>query len=369
MEPIPLFETFPGLQAKIPYTPLGQFPTPVEKLHLNGHTSSNLFIKRDDLSALQYGGNKVRKLEFLLGKALHTGARETVTLGFAGSNHALATALYSRQVGLKSTSLLLPQVNASYVRQNLMASHYYEAKLQYYKTFPSLFAGLIRNHITGWLKYQRFPFFIPAGGSSPLGILGYINAMLELKRQIDRGEIPEPDLIYLPLGSGGTSIGLAIGVQITGLSTRIVAIRVIEQSLTPLKRLLLLAQKTLSYIKKLEPEFPVSCFNPTHLLIRDEFLGKGYAHFTDNGVKAAQLMKKSHGIVLNGAYSAKAFGALLADLETGHLKGKTILYWNTYNSRDLSKETDSVNYRDLPQPFHRYFEEEVQPLDNLAMRY
>jgi hypothetical protein len=92
-------------------------------------------------------------------------------------------------------------------------------------------------------------------------------------------------------------------------------------------------------------------------------MGEGYAHFTPQGVHAAALLRRSIGVVLNGSYSAKAFSAVLGDAAKGLLKGQTALFWNTYNSRDLSPATARVDYRQLPKPFHRYFEEDVQPLD------
>src|SRR6266581_738013 len=116
-ESLPLFKAYPQLEQQLPHVSLGNFQTPVEKLTPVGDEIGlySLYIKRDDLSGGVYGGNKVRKLEFLLADA-----KEVITFGFAGSNHALSTAIYGRQLGLKSTSMLMPQVNAHYVRRNLL---------------------------------------------------------------------------------------------------------------------------------------------------------------------------------------------------------------------------------------------------------
>ena len=128
---IPLFEQYPLLQEKLPYISLGEFPTPIQRLDQLGAKLKigQLYIKRDDLSGKIQGGNKIRKLEFILGSALRSGAKEVITFGGAGSNHALATAIYAQQVGLKSISMLMPQPNANYVRRNLAMSHYYGAEL------------------------------------------------------------------------------------------------------------------------------------------------------------------------------------------------------------------------------------------------
>ena len=122
---IPLFEQYPLLNEKIPYVPLGEFPTPIKHLRQLGNKlgTDSLYLKHDGLSSQIYGGNKVRKLEFLLGDALRQGAKEILTFGFVGSNHALATAVYAQRLALKSISILLAQPNAQYVRRNLLLSH------------------------------------------------------------------------------------------------------------------------------------------------------------------------------------------------------------------------------------------------------
>jgi len=213
------------------------------------------------------------------------------------------------------------------------------------------------------MKHGTFPRFIPTGGSCPLGIVGYVNAALELNDQITAGALPPPDLIYVPLGSMGTSVGLMLGLKAVGLRTRVIPVRVIEERMASPKRMLRLIKGTGSLLCKLAPAFPSVNLSKDDLLIRNDFLGEGYAHFTEKAVHAADLMQRKTGIILNGTYSAKAFSALIDDAGRGVLQGKTVLFWNTYNSRDLSEITAGVDYRQLPKEFQRYFEEDVQPLD------
>jgi 1-aminocyclopropane-1-carboxylate deaminase/D-cysteine desulfhydrase-like pyridoxal-dependent ACC family enzyme len=364
-ENIPLFKTFQKLAGRLPHVSLGSFPTPLEKLERVGNAIglNSLYIKRDDLSAAVYGGNKVRKLEFLLGDALRRNAKEVITFGFAGSNHALATAIHAGRLGLSSTSLLLPQVNAHYVRRNLLAGHHFKADLRVYDNWTLLSLGLIWRLLQGRMKHGTFPRVIPAGGTCPLGIVGYVNAALEIKEQIAAGEMPEPDLIYVPLGSMGTSVGLTLGLKVAGLRGRVVAVRVIEKRYANAKKISRLFCNTVSFLRELDCTFPSVVISGNELNIRDDCLGEGYAHFTEKAVVAAALMKEQGGIILNGSYSAKAFSALLADAGQGLLKGKTVLFWNTYNSRDLSAVIAGVDYRQLPRKFHCYFEEDVQLLD------
>jgi D-cysteine desulfhydrase len=187
---IPLFKTYPQLEARLPYISLGEFPTPVQKLERLGAELgiSQLYMKRDDLSGKVYGGNKPRKLEFILGKALRSGAREVIAFGGAGSNHALATAIYSQQLGVKSISILALQPNAHYVRRNLLMSykcgaelHLCGAELHSPIFMPLVYLATTYQLLMHKLRTGHLPQIIPPGGSSPLGAIGFVNAAFELK--------------------------------------------------------------------------------------------------------------------------------------------------------------------------------------------
>lgn len=367
--PLPLFRDYPRLKDALPHIALGIFPTPVERLPSLGTGVDRLYIKRDDLSGSVYGGNKVRKLEFLLADAQRGGAREVMTVGFAGSNHALATTIYAHQMGMACTALLLPQLNARYVRDNLLASFSCGASLRHYRTPTLLGGGILACMLRGCLRHRVFPKLIPAGGSCPMGVAGYVNAALELRDQIVAGALPMPDRIYVPLGSMGTSVGLALGLQAAGMKTHVIAVRVIEEHLVSSGKVRDLFNATCKLLRRYDPTFPEISYSPDALTIRNEFMGDRYARLTESGAHATELMQEKAGIPLNGAYSAKAVAALLADAKRGDLEGKIILFWNTYNSRDLDRFTKGQDYRRLPQAFHRYFEEDVQPLDRPAIRY
>lgn len=351
---IPLFREFPSLVATLPRVVLGEFPSPVEAVDLGRDLGlGSLWIKRDDRCGLEYGSNKIRKLEFLLAEAQARGAREVFTFGFAGSNHALATALGARRLGLTCTALLMPQAGARYVRQNLLAGLGAGARLVPCRNILS--AGL-----RAWRLQRRGAFAIPAGGTCALGIVAYVNAAFELKDQIREGLLPEPDRIYVPLGSMGTAAGLSLGLQAAGLSTRIEAVRVIERRWAPTRALADRLREALALLRQRDPSFPALSALGSNLRIRDEFLGPGYARFTPEGREASARMKEATGIELVGTYSAKAFGALLADARRGELKGQRVLFWNTYNSRDLGPLLAGRDPGELPRAFRRYFEEPSQ---------
>jgi len=237
---IPLFMHYPLLGEKLPYVSLGEFPSPVQKLdRLGGDLGINhLYIKRDDLSGKVYGGNKIRKLEFLLDNAVRAGAKEVLTYGSAGSNHCLATAIYAQQLGLRSISMLIPQPNAQYVRRNLLMSHHCGAEFHLHRNRSFVVLGTMYQLLRHRLKYRRFPQAIPFGGSSPLGVIGFVNAAFELKEQILKGEIPEPDRIYVASGSLGTATGLMLGLRAADLKSRLISVRVTDEKLVNVNRML-----------------------------------------------------------------------------------------------------------------------------------
>ena len=363
---IPLFEHFPLLRDKLPYRALGEFPTPVEKLAQLGENIGleQLYIKRDDVSAKLYGGNKVRKLEFLLGHALQTRAKEVLTFGFAGSNHAVATAIYAHHVGLKSISLLMPQPNAYYLRRNLLMSYYSGAELHQHRNVPLVALGTMYQLLRHKLKYGSFPNVIAAGGSSPLGVIGFVNAAFELKNQIARGELPEPDRVYVALGTTGTAVGLMLGLKAANLKSRVIPVRVADEQFANVRKMVKLFRATNSFLCALDPAFPHVELAEREINIRHEFFGPQYALFTREGMDAVHRMKQTEGIKLDGTYTGKALAALIHDVENQEVKNEVLLFWNTYNARDLSEYTAAVDYHHLPRAFHPYFEEEVQPLDS-----
>ena len=362
-----LFKYFPRLEETLPHVMLADLPTPVERLDRFGEAigTGSLYIKRDDLSAPWYGGNKVRKLEFLLGEALRNDAREVMTFGCAGSNHATATAIYARMLGLHSISMLLPQPNARSVRRNLLLSHKNGAEIHMYKSSSRLKAGVILQYARHRLAKGREPYLIPPGGSSPLGCVGYVNAAFELRQQIEARLLPEPDVVYVAAGTTGTAVGLMLGLRAAGLRTQVMLVRVTAESFVNSRRIMQLLGETNALLEDGDPSFPGLRFDEAGVSknLRHDFYGEQYGLYTDESVAALRLMKDTQGIVLEGTYTGKACAALISDARRGLLKEKTALFWNTYNSRDLSPEIANVDYHNLPKACHRYFEEEVQPLD------
>jgi len=161
----------------------------------------------------------------------------------------------------------------------------------------------------------------------------------------------------------GTAAGLMLGLRAAGLPARVVPVRVIGPALANERGMLRLLRGATALLRRSAPGFPPLNWSARDVRIRDDSFGAGYARFTEEGVRAAQLLREQAGIPANGAYTAKAFAALAGDAAAGKLGGKTVLFWNTFNSRDLAGVAATVDFRRLPRAFHRYFTGELQPLE------
>jgi len=348
----------------LPTLSLGKFPTPLEKI--KGIAGADLWVKRDDLSGAPYGGNKIRKLELLMAAALARNSKSVITFGAAGSNHALATALVARQVGLRCVNILGPQVNSIAVRRNLLASFQAGAELVYsaWRDTPVTTAW---HFARLWREDGVPPSVIPPGGSSPLGALGFVNAALELAEQWQhQEETAPPDAIYVASGTMATCVGIATGLALAGWPTRVEAVRVTVAPFTSMCR----AKNMYAGIQALLREYGISlpALDGNRFRLREDFFGGEYARHTPESAAAVQYAWEHWGLRLEGTYTGKALAACLHDLRTGEMSGNRIVFWNTYNSNPavfepLTREHEPTLWRQLPEPFHRYFEEDVQELD------
>lgn len=362
---IPLFKRFPAMATSVPCLPVTDLTTPItECVPLTRRFgAAALHIKRDDQTGTAYGGNKVRKLAFLLARAQALGVKSTLTFGAVGSNHALATAIYARQLGLQPISMLVPQLNAHSVRRNLLRGFAAGAKLRHFSSRQEVREGTMEEVLSARALGAPRPFIIPAGGSSPLGTVGYVNAGLELAEQVAEGLLPEPDRIYVASGTMGTCVGLLIGLQLAGLDSVVMAVRVTSPPFTSLEKARLLYRRTVALLQKAEPDFPAITFPATRFCLREGYLGPHYGRFTPSGMAAVGVAQSEAGLSLEGTYTGKAFDCLLDDGGDDRLRDKRVLFWNTYNSIPQEKCIKALDGYQLPAPFHRYYEEAVQELD------
>jgi 1-aminocyclopropane-1-carboxylate deaminase/D-cysteine desulfhydrase-like pyridoxal-dependent ACC family enzyme len=347
-----LFEQYPSLKEKVPHVALGDFPTPVEKLERLGQAidASRLYVKREDLSGKLYGGNKIRALEFLFGEAIHAGYKDVFALGFPASCQALAQAIYARELGLKSTAFLFPQIRSEQARRHLLTYQSISADIR--PTIPLILPFLLRYR----LKHGRSPKLLEA--STPVGMLGYVSAGFELKQQIEQGLMPEPNLIYVSIGTMGTATGLMLGVQAAGLKSKIIAIdqggKVLGKKVVTFVNVSKLFRETDELLCANDSSFPQVEISESDFIIRS-----GYERGENSLLNAAgaQAMNQAaaDNLQLDEMFSANAFAALLADGKAGQLRDKAVLWWNSYNSRDFASQTAAADYRQLPRYFHRYF--------------
>ncbi|MCA9534852.1 MAG: pyridoxal-phosphate dependent enzyme, partial [Myxococcales bacterium] len=229
---------FPSLVRAVPMATLGAFPTPVMPLpglrERLGAGTPELWVKRDDQSAVAYGGNKVRTLEVLFAEALAQGATRIVSTGAFGSNHAAATVLHARRVGLEPGALLFPQPQSAAARENLAVTVTHGARVEELPHWSFLPYGLARAHLLDKQRRERSYVMVP-GGATPLGALGYVSAAFELAGQVARGELPAPRAVVLAVGSTCTTAGLLLGFTLAarlGLGFRVPP-RVVSVRVTP----------------------------------------------------------------------------------------------------------------------------------------
>lgn len=346
----------PSLRGKLRRVPLTSLPTRVHRLaNFEAELgAASLWVKRDDESCHLYGGNKPRKLEFLLADALAKGKKTILTTGGIGTHHGLATALCARALRLRTILLLLKQPVTESVRKSLLLDFAAGAEMHYAPSVVRLTARGLR--VAGRSMWQdELPYIIPTGGTSVLGTLGYVNAAFELRQQINSGELPEPDYIFLPVGSGGTHAGLVLGAKLAGLRSRVVGVMVTDILAPGPARLARLANKTRHYLRSLA-DVPSSTIGKDDFPILHGYIGSGYGATTDSGRAARERMQRLEGITLDTTYTAKCFAAIMDAVHTPPYRQAHVLFWNTYNSVEVEKQIGPLpNYKELPEDFHRFF--------------
>jgi 1-aminocyclopropane-1-carboxylate deaminase/D-cysteine desulfhydrase-like pyridoxal-dependent ACC family enzyme len=347
---IPLFRFYPGLASRISHIPLGVFPTPIEHASKLGDRIGipNLWIKRDDLSGEIYGGGKTRKLEFYLAHARANGSREIVTFGGFGSNQAVATALWGKAAGFSVRLMLAPQMPSAHVEKNLFAMRRAGAVIQVVR--DGVGAAEIRAKTQGLRAKAPAPYLIPPGGSSPLGNMAFVNAALELNDQVLSGRCPMPDCIYLAMGTMGSAVGIAMGLELLGLKPIVVAVRASSPETSSESAFFRLAKETVAFARSIDPTFPDLRIGRARVRFVTNHLGGGYGFPTRAGASAMTLVEQAQGYSLEPTYTAKAMAALVD--EAKRLTGKTVLFWNSHSTRPLL--TDGVRPEDFPRELQEY---------------
>jgi len=328
-----LVERWP-LLSSLERVALASLPTAVEPLtRTSDKLETEVWVKRDDLTASAYGGNKVRKLEYLLAHAKSRGADTLVTAGAVGSHHVFATSYFGREHGFETYAVLTPQPYHRHVEEQLRADLAIGAHL-----YPATGLTEVSRRVAELALRLRFwgrrPQIIPLGGSNVQGTLAFVNAGLELAAQIDAGLCPDVDGVYVATGTAATVAGIALGLAAGGVRTEVVAVRVYGRLFANRARIGQLIARTAALLRSLDPRFPeVSRRALASVRIDGHELGRGYGLPTP-GSEAAREIGGSEGLLLDDTYTSKALACLVREA-AGERKGRKLLYWHTLSSASL----------------------------------
>ena len=323
----PLFDYFPTLATSLNPIALCCGPTPV--IHA-GSLSDNAWIKRDDICADQYGGNKMRKLEFVFSEVKRSRAQRLVTFSPEGSNAAVAAALICQQQNIEFYVYTFPQTSNASTCANRALMDHYGANVISRSNFISALAS--------WaLSPQRLDsrnYFMYPGCSQQSSVFAYVNAAIELGLQVEAGECPMPKDIVVATGSGATVAGLSLGAALALPGCTIHAIQSARGSLGPidvcsLEGVKRFRQRALKTLRAHAPK--ISVRHSENIVWHDNYLGDGYGADTLKS-RFARERGKAIGLSLDPIYTGKSFAAF-CDLLTKS-DGAT-LFWNTFSSAPL----------------------------------
>jgi D-cysteine desulfhydrase len=338
----PLYRRYPALEHGLPRVRLGRSSaTPARRMEALERAlgadapRSGLWLKDDGGFAAPYGGNKPRKLEFVLAEARARGRRAILTIGGTGTNHGLATAIYARQHGLEPILVLVDQPDTPQARTQLERLRASGAILRFTH-------GPIRTLLAlPWLLLRHAAYFLWVGGSSPLGTVGFVEAGLELGEQVARGELPEPSHLVCALSSGGTAAGLLVGLRLAGLRTRVHAVAVTEHRYIGARLVARLARRTARLLVKRGADLPAAArrYHASDLDVEHGFVGGEYGALLPAAEDAVALCAAAESLRLDSVYTGKAMAALIAHARARGFGDGPVLYWHTYDTSEAEAAT------------------------------
>ncbi|WFO74981.1 D-cysteine desulfhydrase family protein [Desulfurococcaceae archaeon MEX13E-LK6-19] len=298
-------------------------PTPLEKtVRLGKELGIDLYVKRDDVMELALGGNKVRKLEFILGDALSKGCDVLVTRGAFHSNHVRLTAAAARKAGLDVYLVLTPPGEPVF-QGNVLLDRLFGAKILYASSYDE--ADELMEKIAGELRSRgKKPYVIPGGGASPHGVLGYVTASLEIIQQLhELGR--KPDYIVHATGTGATQAGLILGLKLLGLDdVEVIGISVSRKASEVKERVSKLASET---AKLLKADISVE---PEDVTVFDDYVLGGYGVTPREIIKFIVTIARREGLLLDPVYTGKAMYGLVDLVEKGYIKkNSTVVFIHT----------------------------------------
>lgn len=326
---------------KMPRIRFAHLPTPLESLpRLSAKLGGpRLYIKRDDQTGLAFGGNKTRKLEFLISEAQAHGAKTLITTGAVQSNHCRQTAAAAARFGFECI-LVLAGERPSKEEGNYLIDTLLGADVVW-TDFQNRDSKLKDTFDQLW-KVGKRPYLIPYGGSNPTGVTAFTVAINELLEQLKSySEIPVPDWIVFASSSGGTQAGMVLGRQIFGFQGKILGISVDEPEERLQNKIFRLAEETANLLNE-----PIQ-FEQKDILVNADYLGGGYGVMGDREIEAIHLFAKYEGILLDPVYTGRAAAGLLDLIRQKYFNSsESVLFWHTGGTPVLFVDSynDVINF-------------------------
>jgi len=311
---------------------IGFLPTPLEPaLRLSRELGVEMMLKRDDFTGFGGGGNKVRKLEYLVAEAAASGANVLITTGGLQSNHARMTAAVARRFGM-SAVLVLRGNRPPVAQGNLLLDHLFGAEIEFLDP-DQYFAQIddrMQAHADAATARGLKPYIIPLGGASPLGALGYVRAVGELASQYAQLGLPAPDYVVAAIGTGGTLAGLHVGASRLWPSTKVFGVCVARDSAWFDTRVAGMATEAADLAGL------GGSWTAADIWTDDQHIGPGYGVPSDGAVDAIRRLARTEGVLLDPVYTGKAMAGLLTAIERGDIpSGSRVLFIHTGGSPAL----------------------------------
>jgi len=324
----------------LPRFHLTEFPTPIHYLETlsKAYNGPAIYIKRDDLTSLGMGGNKTRKLEFLIGEALALDKDTLVTAGGLQSNHCRLTAAAACKAGL-DCHLVLNGTRPEIPNGNLLIDALFGAKVHYCER-KDRDARLAE--VAGELSSAgKRPYVIPVGGSNATGSVGYVQAMLELDTQLADMQL-QPDAIVFATSSGGTQAGLTLGARVIGFSGQVLGISIDQTKTGEAAFPPILADIVNATASRIGVDIHMT---DSDFLLNCDYLGAGYAMPGDLEFDAIKDLARYEGILLGPVYTARAMGGLIDLIKKNTFtKGQNVLFWHTGGTPELFAWADQIGW-------------------------
>jgi D-cysteine desulfhydrase len=325
-----LHDRFPGLTLE--HLPLGSAPTPLDRLDPALVDEAEVWVKHEGAYGEGgWGGNKVRKLGWIIPEAQRRGVRTLFTVGGIGTHWGLAAALYGREHGLHTVLGLVDQPVDDHVREQLARLERSGATLYRYRTPARLRLAAPRILARATLRDRRLPWYVPAGGSNEYGALAYVEVGLELAGQVREGQLPEPATLVTAVGSGGTAAGLALGLRLAGLRTRVFGVVVNDAFPLDAGVITELSNRTAALMGRSGADLGSVRLEPEDVTMRTDWLGTTYGDPTPAST-AAVADAASRGLTLEPVYTGKALAAMRDAAGTADMPGP-IVWLDTHGPR------------------------------------